>query len=88
MKLITLNTWGGKIYQPLLEFISKNEDVDIFCFQEVFSHTTPEVRPPKKEWINIYKEICNTLAEFRGFFAPAQRPASPAAPCSDGKCLY
>jgi endonuclease/exonuclease/phosphatase family metal-dependent hydrolase len=36
MKLITLNTWGGKIYKPLEDFIKKYQDVDIFCFQEVY----------------------------------------------------
>ena len=37
MKLITLNTWGGKLLNPLLEFVRKySQDVDIFCFQEMY----------------------------------------------------
>lgn len=41
MKLICLNAWGGKIYQPLMDFIRKHtQDTDIFCFQEVFKTTT------------------------------------------------
>ena len=41
MKLLTLNTWGGKLYQPLMTFIGRLcGQVDVFCFQEVFdSHS-------------------------------------------------
>lgn len=45
MKLITLNTWGGKQYEPLLEFLLKySTDIDLFCFQEVFPNSA-EPRP-------------------------------------------
>lgn len=41
MKLLTLNAWGGKMHEPLLEFIGKMAgDVDIFCLQETFSTPT------------------------------------------------
>lgn len=37
MKVLSLNIWGGKIHKPLFEFIeSQTNDVDVFCFQEVF----------------------------------------------------
>jgi len=36
MKLITLNIWGGRVHDALAEFFTKHQDVDIFCFQEVF----------------------------------------------------
>ncbi|MBI4086091.1 MAG: endonuclease/exonuclease/phosphatase family protein [Candidatus Liptonbacteria bacterium] len=37
MKLICLNIWGGKLFEPLVEFIKRSaETADIFCFQEVF----------------------------------------------------
>lgn len=37
MKLISLNAWGGKIFQPLMEFIKRvGPETDIFCFQELF----------------------------------------------------
>ena len=29
MKLITLNTWGGRVNQPLLQFIKNNDSIDI-----------------------------------------------------------
>lgn len=37
MKLITLNTWGGRAgRKSLLEFFKKYRDVDIFCLQEMW----------------------------------------------------
>ena len=37
MKLISLNLWGGRAGMPgLLEFLKKHQDVDIFCFQEMW----------------------------------------------------
>ena len=38
MKLITLNTWGGRGgKENLLAFIEKHKDVEIFCLQEMWS---------------------------------------------------
>ena len=42
MKIITLNLWGGKIYDKLIEFLKSKQDVDIFCFQEVFDSQEKE----------------------------------------------
>lgn len=37
MKLISLNTWGGKAgTKPLLDFLKRHEDADFFCLQEVW----------------------------------------------------
>ncbi len=38
MKIITLNTWGGRAgHQLLLDFFKSHNDVDIFCLQEIWS---------------------------------------------------
>lgn len=38
MKLISLNTWGGRAGKAnLLAFFEANKDVDIFCLQEILS---------------------------------------------------
>lgn len=38
MKIISLNTWGGRAgKEHLLEFFAQHKDVDIFCLQEVWS---------------------------------------------------
>lgn len=37
MKVVSLNTWGGKAgTDNLLAFLKKHDDVDIFCLQEIF----------------------------------------------------
>src|SRR5687767_7338079 len=37
MKLISLNTWGGRAgKEGLLEFFRQQKDVDIFCLQEIW----------------------------------------------------
>jgi endonuclease/exonuclease/phosphatase family metal-dependent hydrolase len=38
MKLISLNTWGGRAGKEiLLDFIKKHEDIDVFCLQEIWN---------------------------------------------------
>lgn len=69
MKLISLNTWGGKIYQPLMEFIKKNsKDTDVFCLQEVFN-TTSNIKRGAGYRLNIYAEISKLLTNHQGYFA-------------------
>ena len=72
MKLITLNIWGGKVFEPLMDFLKVHaKNTDIFCFQEVF-HTTTKKRISNETRVNIYNEIKNTLSEFQDYYAPAQ----------------
>ncbi len=72
MKLISLNTWGGKLYKPLMDFIKENSnDTDIFCFQEVFDTPTKNFEHSGFR-LNIYNEIANILNDFQGFYAPTQ----------------
>jgi len=38
MKIISLNTWGGRAGKDkLLEFFATHKDVDVFCLQEIWS---------------------------------------------------
>ncbi|MFL5655756.1 MAG: hypothetical protein ACJ8CB_16455 [Ktedonobacteraceae bacterium] len=38
LRLETLNIWGGRLYHALLAYIRRQADnVDIFCFQEVYT---------------------------------------------------
>jgi len=67
MKLISLNTWGGKIYKPLKEFVeSEKETTDVFCFQELYFSEIPR---PDIPWIraNLAFELRNTLSDFLMF---------------------
>lgn len=69
MKLISLNTWGGKIFELLADFIRQHsKDTDIFCFQEVFKTISS-----KKEVLgfrtNLHEEIGKILQNHNGYFA-------------------
>lgn len=73
MRLITLNTWGGKLYEPLCQFLKKYKDTtDIFCFQEVFdksSHARPIMKGAR---LNLYEDISLLLPDFKGHIAIPQ----------------
>ena len=50
MKLVTLNIWGGHLYEPLLDFFEHNREVDIFCLQEVYCQANkPATTRPRIE---------------------------------------
>lgn len=70
MKLISLNIWGGKAYEPLMKFIKEAvPTTDIFCLQEVFS--SPETESVKGGIrINILSDLSQALPEFSSYFAP------------------
>ncbi|QQR50559.1 endonuclease/exonuclease/phosphatase family protein [Candidatus Nomurabacteria bacterium] len=70
MKLITLNTWGGRINQPLLQFIKNNDDTDIFCFQEMNNNASAETVDSPEEDKNLFSHIKEVLPEFTGYFSP------------------
>ncbi len=70
MKLISLNTWGGKLFEPLIEFIKENaSDTDIFCFQEVFS-TTSNHQTEMGFRLNLYQKLQKILPNHNSFFDP------------------
>lgn len=69
MKLISLNTWGGKYFEDLIDFIKAHLDADIFCFQEIYN-TTSDVKAYKDIRANLLSEIKNILPNFNFFFFP------------------
>lgn len=68
---MTLNIWGGHVYQPLVNFFKQHQDVDIFCLQEVY-HQAPAVVSNEDRYhhLNIFSEIAAILPEHEGFFRP------------------
>ncbi|MEK7507667.1 MAG: endonuclease/exonuclease/phosphatase family protein [Patescibacteria group bacterium] len=71
MKLISLNTWGGRIFEPLIKFIrSASVDTDIFCFQEMFTYQ--EAQTSNNTRLNLFSEIKNILSGHAAFFEPIQ----------------
>ncbi|MFA6513862.1 MAG: endonuclease/exonuclease/phosphatase family protein [Patescibacteria group bacterium] len=68
MKLITLNLWGGVVYEPLIEFIiSHAEETDVFCFQEMLFGSHPQVTPVARARENLFDEISLLLPEFTAY---------------------
>jgi len=72
MKLITLNTWGGRVGEPILEFFQHHSDVDIFLLQEVFHHGTAQTMFHTKENKRLFHDVSDILIDHLGYFAPAQ----------------
>lgn len=71
MKLITLNIWGGHVYSPLLDFIRSHQDIDIFCFQEVYHNAPDKISDEdRKVSLTIFAELQQLLPEHQGFFRP------------------
>lgn len=69
MKLLTLNIWGGKLFNPLLEFVKEySNQVDIFCFQEVY-HAPSDRLIAKRMHSDIFGQIENILKNHKGYFA-------------------
>ncbi|OGE29329.1 hypothetical protein A2867_03170 [Candidatus Daviesbacteria bacterium RIFCSPHIGHO2_01_FULL_40_11] len=69
MKLISLNTWGGKVYQPLIVFIKQqSRETDIFCFQEVYN-TQSSVKHYKDIRANLLGEFMKVLPNFQFFYS-------------------
>lgn len=74
MKLINLNTWAGKIKEPLENFLKiHSKDTDIFCFQEIFNNysgNTDNYINDSKANLNILQDIKNILIDFDVYFCP------------------
>lgn len=70
MKLISLNTCGGKFFNTLSEFLKfHSKNTDIFCLQEVFS-TNSSYRQFPEYRANLLQEISSLLPNFTYFFDP------------------
>ena len=68
MKLISLNTWGGKLLNPLLDFLQKyKNEVDLFCFQEIYN--SPQNKVIRRGMrSNLFTTISEILKNHRGIF--------------------
>lgn len=71
MKLITLNIWGGHVREPLHQFISNHQHIDIFCFQEVYHNAKEMISiENRKVSLNIFSELQTLLSNHTGYFKP------------------
>jgi endonuclease/exonuclease/phosphatase family metal-dependent hydrolase len=72
MKLLSLNVWGGRLFGDLMSYIGEiQKDVDIFCFQEVYTTVTAATTSKnEKVRYNLFAELCDLLfPNFYGFFS-------------------
>lgn len=73
MKIIFLNTWGGRVTEPLKKFFASHQDVDVFCLQEVWSSTLEKIVDYPDEVPQLFSEIGDILQSHQGIFAPADQ---------------
>ena len=71
MRLISLNTWGGQIYEPFVSFIKKHaQTTDVFCFQEVNDNPPVRLGDDSASNQNLFEELKQLLPNHIGHFAP------------------
>jgi endonuclease/exonuclease/phosphatase family metal-dependent hydrolase len=71
MRLITLNIWGGHVRDPLHQFIASHQNIDIFCFQEVYHNAKAMIsQEVRKVSLNIFAELQALLPNHIGYFRP------------------
>lgn len=74
MKLITLNTWGGRVKEPFIKFIQDNQDVDIFCFQEVYDQAKEIMATEYPgDMFDQFTDLKALLPSHVGYFRPILR---------------
>lgn len=71
MKLISLNIWGGRIHAPLISFLKNNQEIDIFCFQEVY-RSQADREKVDEIYVNIFGDIALALPEYNAYFAASE----------------
>ncbi len=102
MRIVSLNTWGGRINEPLMEWLT-HIDADVYCLQEIFdsphkdfySDAVNEVRAGKPlVRANLFEEIVRILPGHRGIMLPACRwelrdiPEKQNLPCHFGIATF
>jgi len=72
MKVVSLNTWAGKEFNALMDYLREREkNTDVFCFQEVFDTPTENKIVNKFYRANLFSEFQRTLPNHIGYYAPA-----------------
>lgn len=70
MKIICLNTWGGRIFNPLINFLKQqSNDTDIFCLQEIYSSL--DKKEHRDIRANLLEEIKKILPGYTPIFFPS-----------------
>lgn len=80
MKIISLNIWDARVFDPLMKFFENNQDTDIFCLQEVFDGEIKGTFRGEGQVINGFSEIAQRLPNHIGFFRPAENALDDKPP--------
>lgn len=75
LTIVSLNIWGGKLKQPLLDFFRRySEAVDVFCLQEVFNGASDSQRPEYIKGFDLetFTHISECLPLHHGIFSNVQ----------------
>ena len=68
---MSLNIWGGHVQEPLLAFMKSQQDVDIFCLQEVYDQATfKNSTDDRSVSLNILSEFKTPLPNHTAYFRP------------------
>ncbi len=72
MKIISLNTWGGRLKNDLLSFVEDNKNIDIFCLQEIYNNAPLQsiIKNSLQDRFDLLLDIKKTLTEHDGYFRP------------------
>jgi endonuclease/exonuclease/phosphatase family metal-dependent hydrolase len=70
MKVISLNTFSGRIYEPLMKFFAEHKDVDVFCLQEVHHESEGKEKVFLDDALNLFNDISKVLPNHTGIFQP------------------
>jgi endonuclease/exonuclease/phosphatase family metal-dependent hydrolase len=72
MKIVSINAYGGKITELLLQFLKKHSDVDIFCFQEVYHNAQGKdmIWGTLGSNLNLLGDIKTTLPNYDPYYRP------------------
>ena len=70
MKIITLNTWSGRVYEPLITFFKNHADIDVFCLQEIHHESEGKEKMFMDDAFNLFNDIRIALPDHIGYFHP------------------
>ena len=71
MKILTLNAWGGRTGQQLLDFFVHHQEIDVFLLQEIYLHATGKTCWDERDLPNLFDDIASVLPGYVGLFAPS-----------------
>lgn len=73
MKILSLNVWGGCLFDPLLQFVQDSAaSTDVFCFQEIFRNAGDPYFPTfgHASVRDLFERFARILPDFESAFRP------------------